>query len=429
VTPSASANLITWSTDNPGVATVSGAGLVEAKSIGAATISVKKPGGTVMATCIVTVVTDNPSDVTGVTLDKSLLAIKVGESYQLKAAVTPQASAGLITWTSSNPDAATVTDGLVTAKSKGITAISVKKPDGTVMATCAVTVVAADAPNSPSEEKPDINIPPSPVDPVNPSQSTTALINLRFIANGQSYTLSILPDGTYSGIAPSGVDISKLALYFSLPAGATCYPASGSEQDFSKGPVTYTVTKANGEMEQHVVSIRNGDVGDATAGQLVNPDGSDWSIDVTKRSNNTYRLTITMPLTSNAIPTHLSLTTDGINLDDIKITDGSGGSYPYSSYARLASAASYALQISGVTDDPSLELFSIQNIVFYLNNDLNRYQQNFRPAIGFKDAGAKTGDINSSKSGENSGGGGCVTGGFVFALPLLLAAVKKSKHS
>ena len=42
-------------------------------------------------------------------------------------------------------------------------------------------------------------------------------------------------------------DISKMAPLFTLTEGATITPASGSEQDFTNCPVTYTVTSQDGE--------------------------------------------------------------------------------------------------------------------------------------------------------------------------------------
>lgn len=42
-------------------------------------------------------------------------------------------------------------------------------------------------------------------------------------------------------------DISKMAPLFTLTEGATINPASGSEQDFTNGPVTYIVTSQDGE--------------------------------------------------------------------------------------------------------------------------------------------------------------------------------------
>ena len=44
----------------------------------------------------------------------------------------------------------------------------------------------------------------------------------------------------------SMISLPKIPLHFTLTPGATIEPANGSEQDFSKGPVTYTVTSEDG---------------------------------------------------------------------------------------------------------------------------------------------------------------------------------------
>lgn len=47
-----------------------------------------------------------------------------------------------------------------------------------------------------------------------------------------------------------GVDVTALAPQFTITDGATITPASGSVQDFSKGPVTYTVTSQDGKWQR-----------------------------------------------------------------------------------------------------------------------------------------------------------------------------------
>lgn len=77
--------------------------------------------------------------------------VKAGETYQLSAKVLPiEATNKSISWTSSNPNVATVTDsGLVTAVSNGVTTITAKTQDGGYTATCEVTVEIPEAPNIP----------------------------------------------------------------------------------------------------------------------------------------------------------------------------------------------------------------------------------------------------------------------------------------
>ena len=86
--------------------------------------------------------------VTGITLDKSTLALAVGGSEQLTATIEPPAATNQnVEWTSSDPLVATVSDtGLVTAIAPGTATIFVDAEDGELYATCAVTVTAATVP-------------------------------------------------------------------------------------------------------------------------------------------------------------------------------------------------------------------------------------------------------------------------------------------
>jgi formylglycine-generating enzyme required for sulfatase activity len=98
-----------------------------------------------MANLLVTVFAsrskDEPVQATGVTLDKSTLALVVGGAAGiLKATVTPGSAADkVLTWTSSAPEIATVTGGTVTAVAKGTATVTATAASGET-ATCAVTV-------------------------------------------------------------------------------------------------------------------------------------------------------------------------------------------------------------------------------------------------------------------------------------------------
>jgi uncharacterized protein YjdB len=81
--------------------------------------------------------------VTGISLDQTALAFKVGDApVTLVATVTPAgASYKNVTWTSSNPNVATVSNGgTVAPVAEGTAIITVKTVDGGLTATCAVTV-------------------------------------------------------------------------------------------------------------------------------------------------------------------------------------------------------------------------------------------------------------------------------------------------
>ena len=126
---------ITWSSSDTEIATVEN-GIVTARKIGTATITAK--AGEMSATCSVTVVA---TPVTSISLDKTTVSLKVGETVTLNATVSPDdATDKTITWSSSDTEIATVENGIVTARKLGTATITAKA--GEMSATCAVTVVA-----------------------------------------------------------------------------------------------------------------------------------------------------------------------------------------------------------------------------------------------------------------------------------------------
>ncbi|MBO6044969.1 MAG: Ig domain-containing protein [Bacteroidales bacterium] len=128
---------VTWSSSDPEVATVED-GKVTAVKEGTATITVK--AGEKSATCVVTV-KKKVIEVESVELDKTEVELIEGESATLVATVKPDdATDKTVTWSSSDPEVATVEDGVVTAVKEGTATITVSA--GEKSATCAVTVKA-----------------------------------------------------------------------------------------------------------------------------------------------------------------------------------------------------------------------------------------------------------------------------------------------
>jgi uncharacterized protein YjdB len=142
VTPtSATDKTVTWTSSNAAIATVIN-GMVTAVTPGTTTITAKTVDGGFTATCQVTV---NAAvvPVTGISLNKTALALSVGASDILVATVTPtSATDKTVTWTSSNAAIATVINGTVTAVAPGTTTITAKTADGGFTASCQVTVNA-----------------------------------------------------------------------------------------------------------------------------------------------------------------------------------------------------------------------------------------------------------------------------------------------
>ena len=124
---------VTWSTSEASVATVND-GVVTAKKVGTATITAK--AGDKSATCEITVVA---TPVTAVTLNKTYVSLKAGETVTLTATVKPDdATDKTVTWGSSDESVAKVENGIVTAIGKGLSTITAKAGD--TSATCMVTV-------------------------------------------------------------------------------------------------------------------------------------------------------------------------------------------------------------------------------------------------------------------------------------------------
>ncbi len=148
VTPSGAADpAVTWTTSNDKIATVDSTGKITAvglltdKDYGDCVITAQTSNATVRATVNVHVLTAIP--ITSLTLNKSDLALNVGDVEALTVTGTPSnATNKTLLWTSSNKDVATVTsDGKVTAAGKGTAVIRAEATDGSgKYVSCVVTV-------------------------------------------------------------------------------------------------------------------------------------------------------------------------------------------------------------------------------------------------------------------------------------------------
>ena len=125
-----------WYSSDEKVVTVKD-GVLTPVGTGTAEITVTDSEGIVKAKAAVTVA----SKVTGITIDKKEVSLRMGETAALTAAITPEdATNKNITWSSSDEKVATIKNGVVTPTGAGTTIITVKTDDGGFMATCLVTV-------------------------------------------------------------------------------------------------------------------------------------------------------------------------------------------------------------------------------------------------------------------------------------------------
>lgn len=137
---------VQWTTSNANVATVSDDGLVTAKAVGKATITVTSEDGGHTAKCEITVsaaeIPPTTVNVTGVTLNITSKTLKPAETVTLVETVSPATATNKsVTWDSGNKAVATVdANGVVTAVAAGQATITVKTADGNFTAMCKITV-------------------------------------------------------------------------------------------------------------------------------------------------------------------------------------------------------------------------------------------------------------------------------------------------
>lgn len=128
--------VVKWYSNNKNVATINSKGIVSAIAPGVAKITAKTVNGK-KAICNVTVKYPLASQVT---LNKPSLTLSVGEKEKLVANVTPYNYDGILTWSSSNTNVATVDhEGNITSISVG-TAIITAKAGPKAVSKCTVEV-------------------------------------------------------------------------------------------------------------------------------------------------------------------------------------------------------------------------------------------------------------------------------------------------
>ena len=149
--PKNTTDKITWTSSKNDIATVTAEGIITGIKAGTACVTAEV-NSNVVATALVTVTQSDqtapqqPSQViinpTEIKLDKTSENVKIGTTVKLKATIIPNnASNTSITWTSSDNNIATVSDGVVTGKKIGTTTITAKTYNGKV-ATAKIMVIS-----------------------------------------------------------------------------------------------------------------------------------------------------------------------------------------------------------------------------------------------------------------------------------------------
>ena len=137
---------IIWESYDKKVAIVDLEGNVTAVTPGETTIEAKTSNGKI-TTCKVIVNAQKEIPITGITLNKTQIQLEEGATQKLTATVTPSNTTQdkRVKWFTENPEVATVTDGIITAKSEGTTLITASTTNGKT-AICVVKVVKKEIP-------------------------------------------------------------------------------------------------------------------------------------------------------------------------------------------------------------------------------------------------------------------------------------------
>jgi len=131
---------VKWSSSNPAVATVSEDGTVTAIKEGKAKIHAGALDGSgVGGSCELTVEPDKT--LKGISISSEVMELQVGDEKTLIVSYNPTYAANkTVSWSSSNPAVASVSDGKVKGLSEGTAKITVTSQEGGFTASCAVTV-------------------------------------------------------------------------------------------------------------------------------------------------------------------------------------------------------------------------------------------------------------------------------------------------
>ena len=131
---------VDWSVADDAIATVED-GVVKAVAAGQTTVTVTTVDGGFTASATITVA-ESIIKVTGISLDKTMVALEIGDSDTLTATVAPDNAKNKgVEWSVADDAIATVEDGVVKAVAIGETTVTVTTVDGGFTASATITVV------------------------------------------------------------------------------------------------------------------------------------------------------------------------------------------------------------------------------------------------------------------------------------------------
>jgi hypothetical protein len=350
-----------------------------------------------------------------------------------------------------NNGASAITGYTVTSSPGGITATGTASPMTVTALTNGTaytfTVTATNAQGTSAASAPSNSVTPSASPPgpdPDPLSDATTPTEISGTVSGMKYKAEKQTDGTWLIILPAGsnADLSKLSVDFTLPAGASISPASGTTQDFSKGPVTYTVTAASGKTEKIIVVVRLASPA-PTERQYFSMLSGLCEIGYVTNADGTISVFLRIPLASGADPALIGKI-DAIRTTLTGVTPLGALSYAYvNTDGSLIPITAKNLTSASVTT-PYLQIMfkaqslndlktgRLEKIEYWLKDNVTEYVQTYSTPLAFSeipltDETPKT-DLDEA---DKTSGGGCdagVLGGFGLGAVVLASGLTALKQ-
>ncbi|MBB3108108.1 uncharacterized protein YjdB [Paenibacillus phyllosphaerae] len=268
---------VTWASSDEDIAAVSSTGLVTAKGVGQAIITVTTEDGGRTAEAAVTVI-DVPTEL--ITLNKNSLRLRTGDTETLTATILPaDAKDKSLTWTTGNASVATVSgDGTVTAVGNGETTLTVAANDGG--ATVTIPVIVADV----------LNVTGVAIDPPAVTMDAGKMTQLTAVITPDS---ADNPNVQWSSSDPQVATVDGNGKVFALKAGTASITVTTDDGGYTADSVV-TVTNVL-SLGKSVTASKTGSSYSASSA-VDNSDTSAWS-----PNSYTYGATLTVDLGQTAL--------------------------------------------------------------------------------------------------------------------------------
>ncbi|MDE6278860.1 MAG: Ig-like domain-containing protein, partial [Paramuribaculum sp.] len=329
---------VTWASSNPGVATVDANGKITAIALGEAVVTATC--GEAKAECNVGV---TAVPVESVKLDKQALEMKVGETATLTATVAPDnATYKTVTWTSSDPNVATVdSEGKVTAVGVGKAVITAAC--GEAKAECMVTV--------------------NPI-PVESVKLDKAVVELKV---GEAITLiaTVTPyNATYKTVTWSSsneviatVDADGVITAIAVGEAVITASCEGAKAE-CKVNVT-AVPAENVKLDKQAMELKVGDVKTLTA--TVTPDNTTYKTITWSSSNsNIASVDANGKVTAIALGEAVIIASCGeAKAECIVTVTANSGIETADANEAIVTVSSMTITVSGISDDCKVSIYTV----------------------------------------------------------------------